>query len=131
MFKMAAILDFDQCLSSHIIFKTNIYQYAKFHAVWYTISMTSLLYGTKARPVAAIFKMAAILDFFTWHYFQYFSEYQTLQLFFFSLHMAPICIGFLCDVCALGTFLHKTYCTWHLFAPSEMEILHLAPFSIA
>jgi hypothetical protein len=42
----------------------NIYQYATFDAVWSDISVISLLNVTKPGCVAAIFKMAAILDFF-------------------------------------------------------------------
>ena len=64
IFEMAAILLFFSVGTiSNIVQYINIYQYATFDAVWSDISMISLLNVTKPRPVAAIFEMAAILDF--------------------------------------------------------------------
>ena len=74
IFEMASMLySFSVGTISNIVQHTNIYHYATFDAVWPDISMISLLNGTKPGRtrdgmelcrVAAIFKMAAILDCF-------------------------------------------------------------------
>jgi hypothetical protein len=74
IFEMAAILySFSVGTISNIVQYTNIYHYATFDAVWPDISMIFLLNGTKPGRsrdglelgrVAAIFKMAAILECF-------------------------------------------------------------------
>jgi hypothetical protein len=74
IFEMAAMLySFSVGTISNIVQYTNMYHYATFDTVWPDFSMISLLNGTKPGRtrdfmelgrVAAIFKMAAILDCF-------------------------------------------------------------------